>query len=58
MFHFKMAAKKEFSFRENSHVTKIWKNTFPMEFFNEIWLKVEEHKIYLHSYWDASIYWR
>ena len=44
MFHFKMAAKKEFSFRENSHVTKIWKNTFPMEFFNEIWLKVEEQE--------------
>ena len=29
--------KTEFSFREISHVTKIWKTTFPMEFFNEIW---------------------
>ena len=39
-----MAAKNEFSFRENSHVTKVWKTTFPMEFFNEIWLKVGEHE--------------
>ena len=41
-----MAAKKknEFSFRKSSHVTKIWKTTFPMEFFNEIWLKVGEHE--------------
>ena len=35
--------KNKFSFRENSHVTKIWKTTFPMEFFNEIWLKVGKH---------------
>ena len=34
-----MVAKKR-----NSHVTKIWKTTFPMEFFNEIWLKVGEHE--------------
>ena len=27
-----MAAKNEFSFHENSHVTKIWKTTFPKEF--------------------------
>ena len=39
-----MAAQNEFLFHENSHVTKIWKTTFPMEFFNEIWLKVGEHK--------------
>ena len=39
-----MAAKNEFSFRENSHVTKIWKATFPMKFFNEIWFKVGEHE--------------
>ena len=32
------------SFRKNSHVTKIWQTTFPKEFFNEIWLKVEEHE--------------
>ena len=43
MLPFKMAAKKLFSFRENSHLTKIWKTTFPMKFFNEIWLKVGEH---------------
>ena len=25
-------------------MTKIWKTTFPIEFFNEIWLEAEEHK--------------
>ena len=25
-------------------LAKIWKNTFPKEFFNEIWLKVREHE--------------
>ena len=44
MLCFRMAAKNEFSFRENSHVTKIRKTIFPMEFYNEIWLKVGEHK--------------
>ena len=39
-----MAAKKRFLFRENSHVTKIWKTTVPKEFSNEIWLKVGEHE--------------
>ena len=39
-----MAAKNKFSFRKNSHVTKIWKTTFPKEFFNKIWLKVKEHE--------------
>ena len=41
-----MAAKKknEFSFCENSHVTKFWKTTFPMKFSNEILLKVGEHE--------------
>ena len=39
-----MAAKKtNFGFA-NSHVTKIWKTTFPKEFFNKIWLKVKEHE--------------
>ena len=42
-----MEAKKRIFVSQNSHVTKIWKkkkkNTFPMEFFNEIWLKVAEH---------------
>ena len=36
--------KNKFSFRKNSHVTKILKTIFPQEFFNEIWLKVEEHE--------------
>ena len=31
-----MAAKNKFSFRKNSHVTKIWKTTFPKEFFNKV----------------------
>ena len=44
MFLFKMAAKKKCSFRKNNHVTKIWKITFPMEFFNKIWLKVQENE--------------
>ena len=39
-----MAAQNTFSFRENSYVTKILKTIFPKEFFNEIWLKVEEHE--------------
>ena len=43
-----MAAIKRFSFHKNSHVTKIWKkkkkNTFSIDFFSEIWLKVGEHK--------------
>ena len=30
---FKMKAKNDFSFRENSHVSKIWKTTFPEGFF-------------------------
>ena len=38
-----MAAKNEFSFPKNNHVTKIWKTSFPEEFFNQIWLKVGEH---------------
>ena len=47
MLRFKMAAKNKLSFRENSHVTKIWKTTFPMEFFNKIWLKVGKHEYIL-----------
>ena len=39
-----MAAQNEFSFCENSHITKIWKTTFPIEFFNEIWLKIGEYE--------------
>ena len=33
-----------FSFRVISISAKIWKNTFPKEFFNEIWLKLEDHQ--------------
>ena len=40
----KWRPKNEFLFREKSHVTKIWKTTFPKEFFNEIWLKLEDHE--------------
>ena len=36
MFRFKMTGKKQISFRKNSHLTKILKTIFPMEFFNEI----------------------
>ena len=44
MFHFKMAARKQILLCENISPTKIWKTTFPKEFFNEIWLKVGEYK--------------
>ena len=33
-----------FSFRFISISAKIWKNTFPKKFFNEIWLKVGDHE--------------
>ena len=33
-----------FLFRVISILAKIWKSTFPKEFFNEIWLKVGEYK--------------
>ena len=43
-----MAAKNEFSMRKivtrPKFKKKKKKNTFPIEFFNEIWLKVGEHK--------------
>ena len=32
------------SFRVISISAKIWKNTFPKEFFNEIWLKLGDHE--------------
>ena len=44
-----MAPKTNFRFCENSHVTEIWKTTFPMEFFNKIWLKVGKHE-YFHIF--------
>ena len=34
----------QFLFRGISILAKIWKATFPKEFFNEIWLKVGEHE--------------
>ena len=40
----KWQPKNEFSLREKIHVTKIRKNHFPKEIFNQIWLKVEKHK--------------
>ena len=33
-----------FSFRDISISAKIWKTTFPKEFFNEIWLKLGEYE--------------
>ena len=33
------------------YVTKIWKTTFQKEFFNKIWLKVEEYEyIYIFAF--------
>ena len=34
----------QFSFRVISISAKIWKPTFPKEFFNEIWLKLGDHE--------------
>ena len=39
-----MEAKKRIFVSQNSHVTKIWKTTFPKESFDEIWPKLEEHE--------------
>ena len=39
-----MAAKDESLFRENSHVTKLWKTTFRVTFFNKMWLEGGEHE--------------
>ena len=44
MHRSKMAAKYRFLFHTISILAKIWKTTFPKEFFNEIWLKVGEHE--------------
>ena len=41
MYRFKMAAKL---FHVMSILAKSWKTTFPKDFFNEIWFKVEEHE--------------
>ena len=39
----KWRPKNRFLFRVISILAKIWKTTFPKEFFKEIWLKVGEH---------------
>ena len=38
----KWRPKYKFSFHKNNHMTKIWKTTFPKEFFNKMLLRVEE----------------
>ena len=40
----KWRPKNRFSFRVISISTKIWKTTYPKEFFNEIWLKLGDHR--------------
>ena len=47
-----MAAKNEFSIRENSHVTEIWKTTFPKEFFSKIGLKVGKYGYIYINLWN------
>ena len=39
-----MLPKYQFSFRENSHMTKIWRTTFLKEFFNEFLFKAWEYE--------------
>ena len=40
----KWRTNEQFLLRSISILAKIWKTTFPKEFFNEIWLKVGEHE--------------
>ena len=40
----KRGPNNQFLFRVILILAKIWKTTFPKEFFNEIWLKVGEHE--------------
>ena len=44
LYRFKMAANNRFLFRIISILAKFWKNIFPKEFFNEIWLKEGEYE--------------
>ena len=44
MFRLKLAAKNRIYVSQKSHLTKIWKTTFPKEFSNKICLKVEKHE--------------
>ena len=53
MFRFKIGAKKKSFLAENSHVTKIWKTTFPKEIYNRIGLKVGEDE-YIYFFWNKS----
>ena len=39
-----MAANKQIFVSRKKSLTNIWKTTFPKEFLNKIWLKVEEHE--------------
>ena len=41
---FEWRPNNRFLFRVISILAKIWKTTFPKEFFNEIWLKVGEYE--------------
>ena len=47
--------KKGLNKTKKSHMTKIWKTTFPKEFFNKIWLKVEEHE-YIYIFEKNKIF--
>ena len=46
----------QFLFRVISILAKIWKTTFPKEFFNEIWLKVGEHE-YIYIVKNSILKW-
>ena len=50
IYCFKMAANILILISRNGHVTKMWKTTFPKEFFNKIWLKIGEHEIYVTDF--------
>ena len=41
---------------KKSHVTNIWKTTFPKEFSNKIWLKEYEY-IYIDIKFEKKIFW-
>ena len=50
------AKKREFLIRKKSHgTTKIGKTTFPKEFVNKIWLKVEKHE-YIYIFGQSKLY--
>ena len=46
-----MAAKRQIFVSKNNHMTKIWKSTFPMKFFNEIWFMVGEQEC-IYIFWN------